>query len=392
MAAVAAARHTAPMPLLPFRIEFTERAIADLHRRLDAARWPEIVIDEGWQAGTNDAVLRDLVHYWRADYDWFAVQDELNELTHVRGPVGGEELHAILYTGPGSEQRMPLLLVHGWPGSVVEFLDAAELLAAGLDGAPGFDLVIPSLPGFGFSEAPRTPGMHPGTIAERLHALMLELGYERYGVQGGDWGAITGTALALQQPDAVLGLHVNFVGTAARGRPPADDEISDEERAFRERQQAFQATETDYSHIQGTRPQTLAYAQHDSPVGLLSWILEKFWVWSDHGDDLWDTLDRDRLLTNVMLYWLTGSVLSAARIYYEMRRGGASALAGRVTVPTAYARFPAEPWAAPREVAERRYNLVRMTDPAHGGHFAALEQPTLYAADVASFFAGLSRD
>ena len=377
------------MPLLPFRLEFTERAIADLHRRIDATRWPEIVIDEGWQAGTNDAVLRDLVRYWRTDYDWFAVQDQLNALTHVRGPIGGEELHALLYTGPGGEQRMPLLLIHGWPGSVVEFLDAAERLAGGVNGGPGFDLVVPSLPGFGFSEAPRAPAMHPGAIAERLHALMLELGYERYGVQGGDWGAITGTALARQHPEAVLGLHLNFVGG---GAPPADDEMSDQERAFRERQQAFQATETGYSQIQGTRPQTLAYAQHDSPVGLLSWILEKFWVWSDHGDDLWDTFDRDRLLTNVMLYWLTGSVLSAARIYYEMRRIGPAALAGRVTVPTAYARFPGEPWASPRELVERRYNLVRMTEPARGGHFAALEQPALYAGDVASFFAELPGD
>jgi pimeloyl-ACP methyl ester carboxylesterase len=374
------------MPLLPFRVEFTERAIADLHRRIDATRWPSISIDEGWQAGTNDAVLRDLVRYWRRDYDWFSQQERLNALTHLRGPIDGEDLHCLLYTGPGTEQRTPLLLIHGWPGSIVEFLEAAELLAAGMDGQPGFDLVVPSLPGFGFSEAPRAAGMHPGAIASRLHALMQELGYERYGVQGGDWGAITGTALALQQPDAVLGLHLNFVGG---GPPPADGEMSEEERAFRERQQAFQATETGYSQIQGTRPQTLSYAQNDSPVGLLAWILEKFWVWSDHGDDVWETFDRDRLLTNVMLYWLTGSALSAARIYYEMRRGGAPALAGRVQVPTSYARYPAEPWAAPREVVERRYNLVRLTEPAHGGHFAALEQPELYAEDVASFFSDL---
>ena len=372
------------MALLPFRIEFTERAIADLHRRIDATRWPEIAVNEGWQAGTSDEVLRDLVRYWRNDYDWFRQQDRLNELTHVRGPIEGEELHALLYTGPGNEDRLPLLLIHGWPGSVVEFLDAAELLAAGVDGGSGFDLVIPSLPGFGFSEAAREPGMNPAKIAGRLQALMAELGYDRYGVQGGDWGAITGTALAIQHPDAVVGLHLNFVGG---GPPPPDGEMSEEERAFRERQQQFQATETGYSQIQGTRPQTLAYAQQDSPVGLLAWILEKFWVWSDHGEDLWDTLDRDRLLTNVMLYWLTGSVLSAARIYYETRRGGPAALAGQVSVPTAYARFPAEPWAAPREVVERRYNLVRMTEPDRGGHFAALEQPELYARDVASFFA-----
>jgi len=372
------------MALRPFRIEFTQRAIADLHRRIDATRWPEVTVEEGWQAGTNDNVLRELVRYWRHDYDWFAQQERLNQLTHVRGPIDGEELHALLYTGPGSEERIPLLLIHGWPGSFVEFLEAAPLLAAGVDGGPGFDLVVPSLPGFGFSEAPREPGMHPGKIADRLHGLMQELGYERYGVQGGDWGAIIGTALARQRPEAVRALHVNF---ALGSPPPADGEMSEDEQAYRARTERFQATETGYSRIQGTRPQTLAYAQQDSPVGLLAWILEKFWVWSDHGDDLWETFDRDALLTNVMMYWLTGTVLSAARIYYEMTRSGGAFLAGRVEVPTGYARYPAEPWSAPVEVIARRYDLARVTEPARGGHFAAFEQPEAYAADVASFFA-----
>ena len=372
------------MALRPFRIEFTERAIADLHRRIDATRFPDVSIDEGWQAGTNDGVLRELVRYWRQDYDWFAQQERLNQLAHVRGPIDGEELHALLYTGPGSEPRIPLLLIHGWPGSFVEFLEAAPLLAAGVDGGPGYDLVVPSLPGFGFSEAPRAVGMHPGAIAERLHRLMQELGYERYGVQGGDWGAIIGTALAGAHPEAVRALHVNF---ALGGPPPADGEMSAEEQAYRAEQERFQATETGYSRIQGTRPQTLAYAQQDSPVGLLAWILEKFWVWSDHGDDLWETLDRDAVLTNVMMYWLTGTVLSAARIYYEMSRSGGAFLAGRVEVPTGYARYPGEPWAAPTEVLVRRYNLARVSEPARGGHFAAFEQPQLYATDVASFFA-----
>ena len=372
------------MSLLPFRISFSERMIRDLHRRIDQTRWPQITIDEGWQAGTNDAVLRDLVRYWRQDYDWFAQQRRLNELAHVRGPVDGEELHAVLYAGPGSEERLPLLLIHGWPGSFVEFVEAAPLLTAGVDQEPGFDLVVPSLPGFGFSEAPGNPGMHPGRVADRLHGLMLALGYERYGVQGGDWGAIIGSALALQHPEAVVALHLNF---AVGGRPPTDGEMTEEERLYRQRQARFQAVETGYSRIQGTRPQTLSYAQQDSPVGLLAWILEKFWVWSDHGDDLWETFDRDLLLTNVMIYWLTGTVLSAARIYYEMSRSGGAFLARRSSVPTAYARFPAEPWSAPNAVLERGYHLVRVTEPSSGGHFAAMEQPELYATDIGTFFA-----
>ena len=195
----------------PFRIEYTKNEVDDLHRRLDATRWPALPFDTGWSSGTNDQVLRELVRYWRHEYDWLEIQEQLNQLTHLRGPIEGEELHCVVYKGSGGDRRPPLLLLHGWPGSFVEFLDAAEMIAHGIDGQPGFDLVVPSLPGFGLSEAPRTPGMHAGRIAERMHGLMKELGYQRYGVQGGDWGAIIATALALQQPDSVAGLHITFV-------------------------------------------------------------------------------------------------------------------------------------------------------------------------------------
>ncbi len=372
----------------PFRINYTEGDIDELNRRLDATRWPTIPFDTGWSSGTHDRVLRDLVQYWRREYDWFKAQERLNRLTHLRGSIGGEGLHCISYKGSGGGHRPPLLLLHGWPTSFVEFLDGAELLASGMGDEPGFDLVVPSLPGFVFSEAPRAPGMHAGRIAERMHGLMQELDFEQYGVQGGDWGAIVGTALARQHPEAVVGLHVNFVHPAP---PPPEGEIqSEEEQAYLAFQKRFQAEETGYSRIQGTRPQTLAYAQQDSPVGLLAWILEKFWAWSDHGDDLWQTFDKDRFLTNVMLYWLPGCVLSSARIYYEtffnMPKGLRS---GRVEVPTGYARFPAEPWSPPREVVERQYNLVHYSEPPRGGHFAAMEQPRLWAREVSAFFSGL---
>lgn len=373
------------MPLLPFRIEFTERAIADLHRRIDATRWPDVGWDTGWTTGTNDAVLRDLVRHWRRDYDWFARQARLNERAHLRGPIEGEELHAMVAAGPGSEGRLPLLLLHGWPGSFVEHFESAALLAGPAAAGGGFDVVVPSLPGFGFSEPPRGPGMHPGRIAERMHLLMRELGYERYGVQGGDWGAIIGTALALRHPEAVVGLHLNF----GVGGPPPHGETSAGEQEWRARRQRFEAEETGYSRIQGTRPQTLGYGLHDSPVGLLAWIVEKFWAWAEHGDDLWDHLDRDAVLDNVMVYWLTGNILSASRLYYEMSHASEPVIGGRVTVPTAYAKYPAEPWAPPREVFERLYNLVHYSEPPAGGHFAAFEQPEVFAADVAGFFHGL---
>jgi pimeloyl-ACP methyl ester carboxylesterase len=373
------------MGMQPFRIEYTKRDIGLLHRRLDATRWPTMPFDTGWSSGTNDRVLRDLVEYWRHEFDWFGVQEELNLLTHLQGPVGGEKLHCVFYKGSGGEGQPPLLLLHGWPSSFVEFLDAAVILSAGFEDRPGFDLVVPSLPGFALSEAPRAPGMHAGRMAETMHELMGELGYEHYGVQGGDWGAIIGSAMARQRPDAVVGLHISFMHPAP---PPREGEIpSEEEKAYLAYRKKFDAAETGYSWIQRTRPQTLAYAQQDSPVGLLAWILDKFWALSDHGDDLWQTFDRDRLLTNVMLYWLTGCVLSAARIYHETFFHMPKDLrTGRIEVPTGYARFPAEPWSPPREVVERVYNVKHYTRQPRGGHFAAMEQPEIWAKDVANFF------
>ena len=377
------------MPVTPFRIEFSQRAINDLYRRIDAARWPDIHIDQGWEVGTNDSVLRNLVTYWRREYDWFYQQGELNKLAHIRVPINSEELHAVLYTGPASQKRVPILLLHGWPGSFIEFLQAAPLLQKGGTNFPGYDVVVPSLPGFGFSDQPKDRGMHPGEIAERLHGLMQSLGYEKYCVQGGDWGAIIGSALSLQHPEAILKLHLNFI-PANRNTSIEKKSLTVEEHQYLMEQEAFRDIETGYSHMQSTRPQSLAYAFHDSPVGLLGWILEKYWVWSDHGEDLWETFSRDSILTNVMIYWLTGTILSGSRIYYEAKMAGRSYLDGKIEVPTAYARYPREPWAAPISMIEDRYNLVKFSELNRGGHFAALEQPELFAEDVGSFFADLS--
>ncbi|MSP22792.1 MAG: epoxide hydrolase [Dehalococcoidia bacterium] len=383
------------MGALPFRIEFGQRAIEDLQRRLDVARWPAVTFDTGWSAGTNDAVLRDLVDYWRREFDWFAVQERLNVLPHVRAPIDGpgdEELHAVLLTR-GGPPRTPVVLLHGWPGSFIELLPAAErLVEDGPDGLPGLDVIVPSLPGFGFSDAPRAPGMHPGRIAERIHGLMRLLGYAHYGVQGGDWGAIVGARLARAHPEAVLGLHLNFpagIVPLAVGFTP-----SPAEREYERWAAGWAEEESAYSHLQRTKPQTLAYALTDSPIGLLAWILEKFWRWSDRGsaDDLWQTFDRDDLLANVTMYWLTGSALAASRTYYERaHEEPPHRPATFLRVPTAFARYPGEPWHAPREMLERSCNLLRWTEQPQGGHFAALEQPELFAADVRAFFASLPR-
>ncbi|MCC6237568.1 MAG: alpha/beta fold hydrolase [Dehalococcoidia bacterium] len=378
--------HTGVVPALPFRVEFGPRAIQDLHRRLDATRWPQLPFATGWDAGTHDGTLRDLVAYWRYDFDWFAVQERLNRVPHVRAPIegaAGAEMHAVVLARGGAP-RVPVVLLHGWPGSFLEFLPAAERLLEDSADGPGLDVVVPSLPGFGFSDPPREPGMHPGRIAEQVHGLMRLLGYERYGVQGGDWGAIVGARLARQHPEAVLGLHLNFPAgiVALESDPPTE-----EERAYLEWAGAWAEAEGGYSHIQRTRPQTLGYALLDSPVGLLAWMLEKFWRWSDHGEDLWATFDRDAVLANVTLYWLTGTALSSARTYYERAREEPPHVPrARLEVPTAFARYPAEPWQAPRALIERSFDLVRWTEQPRGGHFAAMEQPELFASDVRAFF------
>ena len=217
---------------------------------------------------------------------------------------------------------------------------------------------------------------------------MGQLGYERYGVQGGDWGAVIATQMALRHPDSLVGLHLNFI--PGQLPPPDGVEPSAEEQAYREFRAHLQATETGYSAIQLTRPQSLAYAQQDSPVGWLAWMLEKYWAWTDHDENLWNTFTRDDVLTTAMLYWLPGRILSAARIYYEtLNAAPGSLVAGRVDVPTGYARFPAEPWGPPREVAERSYNLVHYAEPTRGGHFPALEQPEIWSDEVSGFFAAL---
>lgn len=387
---------TARMPILPLHIWFSERAIADLHRRIDLARWPTVTFHEGWDAGTNDLVLRDLVARWRYGFDWFAVQDRLNRYAHLRGPVAGEgseELHWVLRTG-GGEGRIPLLLLHGWPSSFLEPLRLADRLLddpprSGTVG-PAFDAIVPSLPGFGFSDAPRSPGWHPGVIAEQLHRLMRTLGYERYGVVGGDWGAIIGARLARQHPEAVLGLYLHHAADLLPPETPA-------ERAWADRLAAVREREGGYSHLQGTKPQSLGYALLDSPIGLLAWMVEKFHGWTDRALDgtraegLWDAISPDDVLETVTLYWLTETALSASRIYFERGREQPPHVPRTpIAVPTAFGRFPADPWGAPRAALARSYHLVRYTEHPRGGHFPAFEVPDLLAADVADFFAGLA--
>jgi len=368
----------------PFRVAFGRNQIADLHRRLDNTRWPEPAFETSWSEGTNLEVLRELTRYWRHEYDWAREQQALNRLPHFTHRIEGERLHFLWYKGTGPRQPFPLLLIHGWPATFLEFRDAAPLLLRGSAGKPGFDLVVPSLPGFGRSDAPRCAGMHTGRMADRFHALMGDLGYSRYGVHGGDFGWSIGTTLGGRFPEAVVGLQLQGAPWAEpKGREPTP-----KESAFLERYARFKAEGQAYGAIQRTRPQTLAVGLTDSPVGLLAWILDKYWDWSDHGEDLWASLSRDYVLTTVMLYWLSGHVLSSARAYYDLDRRPPVDRPTQVTVPTAFAPYPADKWSPPRSLFDpKEYrNMVRYTEPPRGGHFAAMEEPEFWAEDLLTFF------
>lgn len=373
--------------ITPFVSAVPRAEVRELRGRLASARLPNQVVGAGWDYGTELEYLIHLVEYWRTDYDWTIHESRINRLEQFTTTIDGQHLHFVHHRS-GRPGAFPLMLIHGWPGSFVEFLDAADLLIdpdPALGTAP-FDLVIPSLPGFGFSGPTIRRGWHPRRIAGALVELMARLGYDRYGVQGGDWGSIVGANVADLDPGRVAGLHLNFL----RMPRPRDEtgEPTPEEAGQQAAMDRWQATESGYSSIQGTKPQTVGYALEDSPVGLCAWIVEKFRSWSDCDGDVERSFTKDQLLTNVSLYWLTRTAASAARIYYEMRVSGGTAVPkAPIAVPTGVANYPAEIARTPRRWAERRYNITWWKDMPRGGHFAAMEVPGLFAADVAGFFA-----
>lgn len=370
------------LEVTPFTSTTLDADLDDLRDRLSRTRWPDQLAGQGWRYGTERSELQELCAYWAEGYDWRRAEAELNRYPQFRTEVDGEQVHFFHLRSRRDDAR-PLLLTHGWPGSVVEFVHLFDDLVEPPGGEPAFHLVVPSLPGFGFSGPTRTPGVSPQRIARMWAQLMAGLGYDRYGAQGGDWGAIVSSHLAAFDPDHCAALHLNMVIATPRDEHLAD--ATAEEQQLLERLGRFQAEETGYQAIQGTKPQTLAYALHDSPTGLCGWILEKFRTWSDCDGDVFSVHDRDRFLTNVMLYWLTGTAGSAARIYYEFRAEGGR-MPERVPVPTGVADFPAEIYRPARRWAEERYDVRHWTTFERGGHFAALERPGDLLADLRTFF------
>lgn len=377
------------MSPIPFRIETPDSALDDLHRRLAATRWPDEPDGAEWTYGANVAYLRELAAYWRTQFDWLVQQERLNRFAHFKTCVDGLDIHFIHERGRGL-RPLPIVLTHGWPSTFFELHKLIPLLADpvahGGDAADAFDVVVPSLPGFGFSGRPRNPGITSTTIAAMWRMLMTEvLGYERFVAHGGDIGAGVTTRLGLRHAGAVTAIHITAVATPYLGdgsRP-----LSAAERDYLESVRRWDEEEGAYAHIQATRPQTAAFGLNDSPVGLAAWIIEKFRAWGDCDGELERRFTKNELLTHVMIYWLTQTIGSSMRIYFAHRRSPRNmGPQDRVRVPTGVALTVEPVDRAPREWAERSYNVARWTEFPRGGHFMGMEEPELLAEDIRAFF------
>lgn len=382
----------------PFRIDIPDSALDDLKRRLAATRWPDEIPGLGWSRGVPVAYLKDLAEYWRTSYDWRAAEARLNEFPQFLTDIDGTQVHFLHVRSPRPD-ALPLILTHGWPGSFVEFLDVIGPLtdpgSHGGEGAPAFHVVVPTIPGYGFSGPTGQTGWDVKRVARAWADLMRQLGYERYAVQGGDWGTAISLHLALNEPERVVAVHLNMCPTLPPNDPAALAGLSDVELKRLELLGWFAQDGIGWHKIQATRPQTLAYALTDSPVGQLAWIIEKYKEWSDSGDKPEDAISRDTLLTNVMIYWLTATAGSSAQLYRESTYTDADygALWGgpfRVTMPVGVAVFPEDP-ARPVEALARTIlpTLSHWVEHDRGGHFPAAEEPDLFVEDVRRFFSSI---
>ena len=372
--------------IVPFTAHISDALLTDLNERLAKTRWPEQV-GADWRYGTPVTYLQALCAYWADGFDWRAQEAKLNAFDQFSTLIEGERLHFIHQRSPEPGAR-PLLLSHGWPGSVTEFLKVIEPLtnprAHGGDPADAFHVVAPSIPGYGFSDAPREPGFDARAVARRFATLMARLGYERYFAQGGDWGSAISTWIGADDAAHCAAIHLNLVFVARPKEEPMAG-VSQAELDRANQRAAYMAEETGYQSIQSTKPQTLGYGLNDSPAGLASWIVEKFHGWTAHNGDHELAVSRDELLTNITLYWATQSITSSVRLYYENRHAG-NRYPERIETPTCVAIFPGELAIPPRRWVERQYNLVHWTEYPRGGHFAALEVPELLVPEIRAAF------
>ena len=376
---------------LPFTIAVEDEAIDDLKIRLRSSRFSQQIAHEPWTLGTDRETLINLCRYWESTFDWRSAEMRLNEWPQFVCEIEGEKLHYAHIRSP-HDNATPLVMTHGWPGSIAEFVDVVgpltNPLAHGGHESNAFHVVLPSLPGFGFSGPTQKMGSSPTQIATMIKHLMADLGYGSYLAQGGDWGSIITTELGRLDADHLIGIHITMpiAGPTqqARDNPQPEDLLAFQKLEFRK------TVDGGYAEIQGTMPQTIGYALDDSPAGLAAWILEKFRTWSDCEGDLLRSYTWDQLLTNISIYWFTQTASSSARIYYEMRQSQINF--DLVEIPVAIARFPGEIFLPPRAWCEQVYNIKRWTEFGHGGHFAAMEVPQLLVGDLRAWLIQLQHD
>ncbi|HEX6480256.1 MAG TPA: epoxide hydrolase [Ktedonobacteraceae bacterium] len=370
----------------PFIIHVAEDVLIDLRQRLARTRWPDALPDAGWDYGTNLSYLQQLVRYWQESYDWRAQERFLNTFPQFITEIDGIHLHFLHVKGKGTHP-IPLLISHGWPGSFFELYKIIGPLtdpaSYGGDPSDAFDVVVPSLPGYGFSGPTNVRGVTVARIAEVFVSLMQDLGYQRFATQGGDWGLHITRTLGRAFAGKIVGIHLNMQPSRAVLSQEATNEA---ERRWLEGRARWMWEESGYSHMHETRPQTLAYGLNDSPVGLAGWMVEKFRAWSDCHGEVESVFTKDELLTNVMIYWVTQTINSSTRLYYETAHQRDDIFAGRAEVPTGVAVFLDELPVPPRSLAQRLYNIQRWTEMKAGGHFAALEQPQALVEDIRAFF------
>jgi len=381
--------------MMPFKLNVEQSTLDDLHRRLASTRWTGEIAGADWNYGANLQYLKSLLRYWQDAFDWRAQETAINRFAHFRADVDGIGIHYIHERGNG-RHCLPLVLTHGFPDSFLRFAKIIPLLtdpaAHGGDAADAFDVVVPSLPGYGFSATPGKPGML-FKVADLWATLMTQrLGYEHFGEHGGDWGSTVTEHLARSHADRVVGIHITDVPFFHLFEKPKDL-TSKEKKLIRETQQWTQK-EGSYALIQGSKPQTLAYGLNDSPAGLAAWIVDKFRSWSDCDGDVETAFTKDELLANVMIYWVTQTINSSFWFYYDSANAGVltwviellKKWTGSTEVPTGFARFPHDIHPPPREWVERFFNVQRWTEMPRGGHFAAMEEPQLLAEDIRAFF------
>jgi pimeloyl-ACP methyl ester carboxylesterase len=368
----------------PYKVNIPQEILTDLKQRLSLTRWPDELTGSAWSYGADLSFMKTLIKYWQHEFDWRKTESGINAYPNFMAQINGHQIHFMHIKGTG-KRSIPLLITHGWPGSFLEMMKLIPLLTQNQE--LSFDLVIPSVPGFGFSDKVTDPGCNSAYVADLWHQLMAQLGYGRYGVQGGDIGSGISTWLSLRYPGNIIGLHLNYISGSYKPYMPDGEKPAEEVVAFQKKGAEWSSKEGAYAYMHATKPLTAAYGLNDSPVGLCAWIIEKFNGWSDNNGNIENTFTKDELLSNVTLYWVTQTIHSSMRIYNENSKK--PLVFGKddfVKVPVGFAKFPKELPTPPRSYIEKGFNIQHWTVMPVGGHFAAAEQPRLLADDIIDFF------